>query len=187
MSNGIDHIAQSAISVVSRYGIRKATMGDIAAAAGVSRQTLYNTYANKEQVIQAAIRYVTDTGIRDVHNAWDNSTTLSEQLDRFFEIGPLSWFELVQSSPDAADLIDGLNLAGGEELAKSSARWTQALENLFLPYKEKLTGKGVTAKGVAELVYSSSHSAKTSSGDRVELAGRLQTLKQSILSLVGEI
>lgn len=187
MSNGTDHIARSAISVVSRYGIRKATMGDVAAAAGVSRQTLYNTYANKDQVIQAAIRYVTDSGIRDVHKAWDNSPTLSEQLDRFFEIGPLSWFDLVQSSPDAADLIDGLNLAGGEELAKGAARWTDALESLFQPYADTLESKGVTARGVAELVYTASHSAKTGSGDRTQLAGRLKTLKQSILSLVNEI
>ena len=107
-------IAEAAIRVISRYGLRKTTMRDLAEEAGVSRQTLYNTYSNKDEVVRAAIRFSTDCGIEAVNAGWANDQTLGQKLDRFFELGPVSWFDLIQSSPDAADLIDGLNAAGSD-------------------------------------------------------------------------
>ena len=45
-------IAAAGYAVISQYGVRRATMSDIAAAAGVSRQTIYNIFPNREAVIR---------------------------------------------------------------------------------------------------------------------------------------
>ena len=65
MELGENHIIIKAIEVVSRHGIQKTTMGDIADAAGVSRQTLYNKFANKDEVLRGAIRYTSEAGLAE--------------------------------------------------------------------------------------------------------------------------
>ena len=186
MSKGNQIIAEAAITVISRYGMRKTTMSDIAQAAGVSRQTLYNAYANKEDVVRDAIRFVTESGISAVQEAWAEPSTLSQKLDSFFEIGPLAWFDLLQSSPDAADLIDGLKAAGHDEMAQGSLRWTQELTRLLFPFDDRLTAMGISAADVADMIFSTSSAAKTNSVTREQLQARLQTLKYSVLALTGE-
>jgi len=53
-------ILTAAIAVLSRYGLRRTTMGDIAEAADISRQTLYAAYAGKDEVILAALAHLKD-------------------------------------------------------------------------------------------------------------------------------
>lgn len=179
-------IAEAAIRVISRYGLRKTTMRDLAEEAGVSRQTLYNTYCNKDEVVRAAIRFSTDCGIEAVNAGWANDQTLGQKLDRFFELGPVSWFDLIQSSPDAADLIDGLNAAGSDELTQGATRWTQAIANILAHHKRELSRIGMTTSDLADFIYSSSSSAKYSAKSRAQLLRRLETLKASVLALVGD-
>jgi TetR/AcrR family transcriptional regulator of autoinduction and epiphytic fitness len=52
-------ILAAAAKVVYQYGYRKASMEAIAAAAGVSRQTLYLQFRNKESLFHAALEHVT--------------------------------------------------------------------------------------------------------------------------------
>lgn len=49
------HIVEAARLTFDRLGIRRATMDDIAEAAGVSRKTIYNYYANKPKLIGEVI------------------------------------------------------------------------------------------------------------------------------------
>ena len=74
---------EAAIEVFSRYGMRRATMGDIAEKAGVSRQTLYATYANKEEVLKAAICHAARKTMADIEADWKNCTTIAENSTSF--------------------------------------------------------------------------------------------------------
>ncbi len=179
-------ISEAAIRIISRYGLRKTTMSDLAEEAGVSRQTLYNSYCNKDEVVRAAIRFSTDCGIEAVNAGWAKDQTLGQKLDRFFEIGPVSWFDLIQSSPDAADLIDGLNAAGSDELTQGACRWTQAIADILAHHDGDLSRIGMTTPDLADFIYSASSSAKYSAKSRAQLLRRLETLKASVLALVGE-
>lgn len=183
MESKNDIIAEAAIRIISRYGMRKTTMGDLAEAAGVSRQTLYNTYPNKEEVVRAAIRYATDRGIDAVNAAWAKDKTLGQKLDSFFEIGPVSWFDLIQSSPDAADLIGGLNAAGSEELMQAATRWTAAVAKVIKGHENALSRADMTTSDLADFIYSTSSSAKYTAQSRTQLLRRLETLKASVLAL----
>ncbi len=179
-------IAQAAIRVISRYGLRKTTMNDLAQEAGVSRQTLYNAYASKEEVIRDAIRFETGRTIAQVSAAWDRDQTLDAQLDSFFAHGPVAWFDLIQSSPDAADLLDGLNTAGHAELAEGTARWTHALAELLRGHDFDFDAIGQSAEDLADFIYSTSSSAKYSAQSRAQLLSRLATLKAAVLALVRQ-
>ena len=46
---------QSVLTVFARYGFRKTSMDDLAKAAGVSRQTVYNRFGSKEAALDWAV------------------------------------------------------------------------------------------------------------------------------------
>jgi AcrR family transcriptional regulator len=48
---------EAAVGVFARYGYRKASMDEVARAAGVSRQGLYLQFANKEELFRRALQY----------------------------------------------------------------------------------------------------------------------------------
>lgn len=179
-------IAAVAIAELSRTGLAGVTMGDLARAAGVSRQTIYNTYGNREEVLRDAIRLAITDGITRLHAGWLDAGTLADKIDVFYKIGPLDWFDMIQSAPDAADLIAGLNAAGSTELAEGSVRWKTELSGMFEDHAAALAAQGLTPADAADLLYASSYSAKVSAVTRPQLVTRLAALKAAILALVGE-
>lgn len=50
-----ERILDAAYALVARHGIRKTTIEDIAAKAGLSRQTLYRYFANKDSLLDALV------------------------------------------------------------------------------------------------------------------------------------
>lgn len=50
-------LLDAAVAVFARYGFRKASMDEVARAAGVSRQGLYLQFANKEELFRRALEY----------------------------------------------------------------------------------------------------------------------------------
>lgn len=61
-----DAILDAAQAVFEQYGARRANVDDIAAAAGISRSTLYRRYANKEELLAAVIARATDEFLDDL-------------------------------------------------------------------------------------------------------------------------
>src|SRR5213594_149672 len=51
----LGRILQAARGCFSRYGVHRTSMTDVAKAAGVSRQTLYNTIAGRQELIEAVV------------------------------------------------------------------------------------------------------------------------------------
>lgn len=50
-------VLEAAVGVFARYGYRKASMDEVARAAGVSRQGLYLQFANKEELFRKALEH----------------------------------------------------------------------------------------------------------------------------------
>jgi AcrR family transcriptional regulator len=179
-------LLQSAQNVFARFGVSKTTMNDIAREAGVARQTLYNAYPSKEAVLRATLRFGADQSTTAVEARWREQTNLSDKLDTFFEMVPLYWYDAVQSSPEAADLIDGINTIAQDELleiAKESNARFAALIQAHIPKGSMLP---VTALEIADFFYSSSMNAKYTAENRGVLEARLKVLKKSILALLEE-
>lgn len=179
-------ILDAAVSVFGRYGVKKTTMGDIAEAAGVARQTLYNAYPGKEEVIRAAVRHFGNLTYEAVCDEWSSSTSLEEKLEAFLVIGPLDWYDRVQQSPDTAELIEGLHSAAREEMEAINRRFTEMLRTLFQPHRSQIEAAGMTVEAFADFVFSSAHGAKQSAQSRAEVETRLTTLKQTVLILIGK-
>ncbi|OCW58590.1 TetR/AcrR family transcriptional regulator [Hoeflea olei] len=185
-----DHrILEAAIAVFARYGVRKATMGDIADHAGVSRQTLYARYSGKGEIIDAALRLVTEKVVGEVSAAWKKADSTGDRLDIFFDRAIVQFFEQTRQMPDSGELMAvlGGNPATGEAGGGTAEQGKiDLLAGLFAPYEKVLSASGATPRDLAEFVYRSSTGFKFTALDSDHLGRLLAVLKQATLKMLGE-
>jgi AcrR family transcriptional regulator len=179
-------IIDCAIEVFSRYGVRRTTMGDIAENAGVSRQTLYASYANKDEVMRASIALMTSNTLAKIEAAWHAADSIAVKLDIYLDLAVMHYFEMLRKLPDAADLISGFREIGAEELAHADQKKQDLLATQFQPFEAKLTGHGMNPRSMAEFFQTSSTNFKYAAGDKQHLTRLLASLKQTTLVMLGE-
>ncbi len=121
-------VLDAAVGVFARYGYRKTSMDDVARAAGVSRQGLYLSFANKEELFRRALEHsLSDQltcAIAALSRAEDSLETrliaaCKEWSGRF--VGSLG--------ADAADLMCASTALAGATLAQYEWQFEQALAN----------------------------------------------------------
>src|ERR1700736_7080712 len=57
-------VLDAAVAVFARYGFRKASMEEVARAAGVSRQGLYLQFANKEELFRKTVQHLLNSHLK---------------------------------------------------------------------------------------------------------------------------
>lgn len=186
MGSKEDIITDKAIEVFSRYGVRRTTMGDIAKHAGVSRQTLYSHFANKDEVLRAAIRSLAAATIAQIKASWQQDTSMSAKLDTYLEFAVVKHFEALSKMPDSSDLLNGYSEEGLQELRKLERQKMKLLQNQFEPHHRELSEKGSSAADLAELFERSSCNFKYIATSKPHLKRLLKTLKTSTMMMLGE-
>jgi len=179
-------IIEAALQVFMRYGIRRTTMNDIANEAGLVRQTLYTAYANKDEVLCAAIRYFSEKSLAAIEAEWESAQSLGEKLDIYFEHAIVSSFAMIKASPEAEDMIDGYNAAGKAEIRRVQAHKQKALAGILKPYKTGIADAGLKVDQLADFVLNASLGVRNTAEDKKQLRSLLSTLKVAVLSLTGE-
>ena len=101
-----ERVLAAATEVFLRYGFARATMGDIAAGAGVSRPALYLLFPNKEELFAAALKRLNDAELATIREGAPRLPTLRERLLLACEVWGAHGFDLLQAHPDAVDLFD---------------------------------------------------------------------------------
>jgi AcrR family transcriptional regulator len=80
-------ILAAAVKVFFQFGYRKTSMEDVAAAAQVSRQTLYLQFHDKERLFRAALEYVTEQMLVSIKSlAANKKGTVEQKLMGVFEV-----------------------------------------------------------------------------------------------------
>ena len=115
-------IALAAIRTYQAKGVRRTTMSDIAKEAGVTRQTVYNCFANTDAVLRGAIRlFIGDLWAR-ITEAWATCETLEQKMDILLQHFAIEPWDFLNSSAEAAQLEGGYNDAGRAEIAAALVR-----------------------------------------------------------------
>ena len=146
-----ENIVEAAIAVFSRYGIKRTTMNDIAAEAGIVRQTLYNVFANKDEILRAAIRLHADKVVSRIESACTPESALSERLDIVAKHLVIEPFDMVHASPHADEIMEGFNEAARQELLAANALYATMMEGLLAPYETQIESVGLTVSSLADL------------------------------------
>ena len=147
-------IVDAAIAVISRYGVRRTTMNDIASEAGVVRQTLYNVYANKDEVLRATIRLHADRSLAAIEEACARTPELEDQLDIVFTHLGVKPYDMVHATPHADEIIEGFNTAAKEELVVAEDRFRSAMETLLAPPAKAIGKAGLDVTEFADFIVS---------------------------------
>lgn len=175
--------AAAALSVFARYGVRKATMTEIAEDAGVSKPTLYTVFRNKDDALAGAIRFAKGNALEAMRTDWKHLDTLPAKLDVFFQRIVVAGYDLLHAAPDADALDDGMGPASAAAV-EETRRWSsEALEEVFSPSEEAIVAAGLTIGEIAEFTVSTSMNAKRLAANRDELLRNLAVLRTSVLAV----
>lgn len=147
-------VLSAAAQVFARYGFAKATMGDIAREAGISRPALYLLFANKEALFRALARAILDTGLEAAAAAWPDGAPAHPGIRDALAAKELPLFRLLKSSAHGDEIL----AANGRLLADLH----HAHEQAFAQFLEgRLGAAGVAdARGRAALVAHALHGLK---------------------------
>jgi len=174
----------AAIEVFSRYGVRRATMGDIADQAEVSRQTLYAAFKNKDEIFAAATHAMGVQILAQVREACGKTDRIEDKLDAYIEYAILQPFDLMQKMPDSRDLINGVSKAAERVIKEIEQQKAELLVEEFSKSEETLRAAGTDSKTLAEFFENASRNFKYSATDRKQLEKLLETLKRSVLAMM---
>ncbi len=153
----LDPILLGAVNVFLQYGYRKTSLDDIAMAVGVSRQTLYQRYKNKETLFKMAVDNVFAYSIEECERVVkDNELPFAEKLLMIFHIWCGQHVSILKRSPQAAEILAEIEAVASENIGQKK----NELEHIVMKVisSEELTiFDAVDPVLVAETLY---HAAK---------------------------
>ncbi|MEL7465099.1 MAG: helix-turn-helix domain-containing protein [Pseudomonadota bacterium] len=183
MKDRDEAIVEAAIRLFIRYGVKRTGMGDIAAEAGISRQTLYNAFSNKDAVLQATIRLLADRTVEKIEAGLAKVEGLGAQLDVVFRHVVVDHFELLHASPNAEDIVAGFNAASQKELEAAAKRNIAIITRILAPHSTAIEREGQTVAQFAEFVNQSAVAAKHGAKTRKHLLALLASLRIAALKV----
>ncbi|MEM8788359.1 MAG: helix-turn-helix domain-containing protein [Pseudomonadota bacterium] len=179
------YIIEAAKGLFLRYGVKRTGMNDIAEEAGISRQTLYKAFANKDEVLQATIRLLADKVVLDIEAGLEKVEAVSAQLDVIFKHIVIEHYDFLQSSPNAEDIVAGVSASSQQELEAGALRNTELIVRILQPFSGRIEACGLTLPQYADFVQRSATAAKYNAKSRKHLLEMLTALRVSVLKVTG--
>ncbi|MEM9707770.1 MAG: TetR/AcrR family transcriptional regulator [Pseudomonadota bacterium] len=186
MENRERAILDAATQVFLRYGVKRASMGDIAAEAGVARQTLYNFYSNKDDILRGSIRMYGEDAMDAIKAELPKAPTLGAQVDIILREMVIKPFVFLHTSPNAQDLFEGYNAAGRSEMEANYQAFQTTFQKVFEPFAASLRTQGLTPALLAELLRRSASAIKHQAKDERHLSKLAAGLRSMAVAATGE-
>jgi AcrR family transcriptional regulator len=133
--------------VFLRFGFARATMGDIAQAAGMSRPALYLIFCGKEEVFEAVVAQWAEDSSARITAGLAGRSTVGEKLRFACEVWCVEGVERALANPDVCDMT------GLPAVRKSYARFEACLTDILREPAER-SGLGVAAGDLARVIVS---------------------------------
>jgi AcrR family transcriptional regulator len=140
-------VIHAAIDVFLRYGYARATMADIAKAAGLTRPTLYLSFPDKESIFRAVIETMVEIKFTAIRDGVARRAGFDAKLQFACETWGAEGFEMVLANPDAKDMFD----IGFTPVLKSYLAFEHLLTDIIRKPVEQ-AGLSVKAADVARLI-----------------------------------
>jgi AcrR family transcriptional regulator len=162
-------ILDAAVSVFARYGFRKASMDEVARAAGVSRQGLYLQFANKEELFRRALEHSLSSQLAAAEGALNRK---EDDLELRLVAACDAWSGRFVGSlnSDAADLMCASTSLAGATLAHYETRFEAAVARTISnsPLHLFCATAGLCPTDLARALHATARGLKQSSASREE-------------------
>ena len=76
----VDRVAAAAFEVFAEYGIRRATIEDVARRAGVSKMTVFRRFQSKQGLVGVVIAREIRRGMEELDRVWEREQTLEQRV-----------------------------------------------------------------------------------------------------------
>lgn len=175
-------VLEAAESVFLRFGYRRTTMGDLAAAAGMSRPALYLVFCNKEEVFEAVLRNFTARTLEEIKQGLETRPTPQEKLRFAFELWAVRPFGFFEASSELREpLHSGLAFAK-EAIDQAVAAFEAELVGILAPLSATAPAKALPPGQIARVLTRAVHGFKESARDADELRAMIDGLLEMVLA-----
>ena len=161
-------VLDAAVAVFARFGYRKASMDEVARAAGVSRQGLYLQFANKEELFRKTLEH----SLNNQLNAAVAALAREDGLEVRIIAACDAWSGRFVGSlgSDAADLMCASTSLAGTTLTHYEAEFELALARAIAdsPLNGFCTTAGLSPADLARTLHATARGLKQSSATREE-------------------
>jgi TetR/AcrR family transcriptional regulator, repressor for uid operon len=76
----VDRVASAAFDVFAEYGIRRATVDDVARRAGVSKMTVFRRFQSKQGLVEVVIGREIRRGMEELDRVWEREQSLEQRV-----------------------------------------------------------------------------------------------------------
>lgn len=185
MKHKDDLIAQAALAQFAKFGLRKTTMQDVADAAGVSRQTLYNRVPNKDALLRLVARYYFTNNINRCREALKACPDLPSSWDVLISHFVVEVWHTVNAMPEADAFEASANDVIAVEVADAITVKTALIGQMLTTHNAVSQNPGQTPQDIGQFFCATAVGIKTSAKDEASLNALASTLKQTMLSLTA--
>lgn len=175
-------VLEAAESVFLRFGFRRTTMGDLAAAAGISRPALYLLFCRKEEVFEGVLRAYTSRTLAEIRQGLGARPTPLEKLRFAFELWAVRPFGFFEASPELREPFHGgLAFAKGA-LDEAVAAFEVELAAILAPLHAAAPARALPPDQIARVLTRAVHGFKESARDADELRTMIDGLLEMVLA-----
>jgi AcrR family transcriptional regulator len=154
-------VLDAAIAVFARFGYRKTSMDDVARAAGVSRQGLYLSFANKEELFRRALEHSLRSQLA---SAVEALSCADDSLENRIIAACKEWSGRFVGSlgADAADLMCASTSLAGATLAEYESQFEAALAAAIggTPVADRCKAAGLNIADFARALHATARGLK---------------------------
>ncbi len=180
-----EQILDAAVGVFGRFGFKKTSVDDLAAAAGISKQGLYLHFSSKEEVFLAGLQKYLDDCLSRVQQ--ELAKPGSSLLDRLVNAMD-AWFgrHLATFTPESFDVIEASILLAGDRLKEYESALQNMLANALADSAEFKKAKNVcTPREVTEVLLRCGNTWKHGCSSRAEFMGEMNLCIRACCQLEG--
>ncbi len=152
-------ILEAAQKLFSQYGYRRTSIDDIAREAEIAKGTVYLSFKSKEEIFRALCESLSARVQAEAVRASVMEAPIEERLAAVLEAKYGFYFELVKSSPHAAELMDSKNRLSEDIFTPADRKYAKTLRETIeaaVRHGEIDPARaGLDSAGVAELLLAS--------------------------------
>lgn len=160
-------LLDAALGVFARYGYRKASMDEVARAAGLSRQGLYLHFPSKDVLFRAVVAFLLDRALQAAEAALSDEAQpvpapVEERLQRAFQAMHGHYLDTVGSTPHLAELLEAARDMVGGLIDEKEGRFVDAVVRTLerSGVAGRYSGIGVSARDLAGTLQAVSYGLK---------------------------
>ncbi len=171
-----EKVLTAARDVFMRYGFRRATMSDLADAAQMSRPALYLIFSSKEEVLRSLVTQIFNELLCEVRQGLSKHESVTDKLTFAFEAWCVRQFEMIQTSPDAKDILESGYEFAAEITLQAFSDFETILSDILRPMMISQAEKNLSSDQLAHILATAVQGFKDSAASVAQLRQMIEGL-----------